>query len=434
MANAATRQGGHDAAGAALSGRPRRGVAAALLSTATLAVVLADDGTPPKEFRIFVAGWNATEKGDFLFDDDAAQATLAAYKDWGVDLMIDLEHQSLDPETPPEPTAKDARGWCNLELRSDGSLWAVNVTWTPDGIARLTQKRQRYVSPAFAYDAERRVTQIVNVAITAMPATHNTPALIAASTTSKVAKMSALSPKLVQSALEAVAAKDAKTGLTVLQQILGALLGGASDDGPESGTPGAPPDAGAAGGDTTAAGAAPGAGGDDAKKKDNMAAAARMAMALTGKTDPGEAMAELTRRSKVAVDLEAREATLASDRKALEAGERRTLVGALVKLGVEIPATAWSDDKGTVPCDRLTKEPIAELRTRVEKLTAAGAGRAGAIAPPAGGDGALDAKGGKEFTTPLGVVTLSKRELDMCAELKVKPEDYAARMAGKKAG
>lgn len=137
----------------------------------------------PTEFRLFVKGWNETENGNFLFDDAAAKQVLAAHRKWGVDLMIDLEHQSLDPSIAPDPTAKDARGWCTLELREDGSLWAVQVKWTADGAKRLSEKRQRYVSPAFHVDPEtKRVSAIINVAITAIPATHDTPALVAAST------------------------------------------------------------------------------------------------------------------------------------------------------------------------------------------------------------------------------------------------------------
>lgn len=136
---------------------------------------------PPTQFRLFVKGWNDTENGRYLFDETAAASVMAAYKKWGVDLAIDLEHQMLEEGIASDPTAKDARGWCNLELRDDGSLWAVNVKWTEDGAARLTEKRQRYISPAFAYDEKtRRVSQIVNMAITAMPATHETPALVAA--------------------------------------------------------------------------------------------------------------------------------------------------------------------------------------------------------------------------------------------------------------
>jgi phage I-like protein len=107
---------------------------------------------------------------------------MAAYRSWGVDLAIDLEHQMLEvePGTSPDPTARDARGSCKLELRN-GELWAFGVTWTPDGAQRLQQKRQRYVSPAFDADTKtKRVLKMINVAITSIPATHHTPALVAA--------------------------------------------------------------------------------------------------------------------------------------------------------------------------------------------------------------------------------------------------------------
>jgi len=109
-----------------------------------------------------------------------------------------------------------------------------------------------------------------------------------------------------------------------------------------------------------------------------------------------------------------------------------------VKLGVELPATAWSDTAGTVPCDRLAAEPIADLRSRVEKLTA-GLKPGGAHRPPAEGAGdsgsssSSSGTGDKEFTLANGVVVkLSAREVAMCDELKVKPEAYAAQKAGKK--
>jgi phage I-like protein len=135
--------------------------------------------SPAREFRLFAAGWNDTEKGRYLFDDEAAKATMSAYQRHSVDRMIDLEHLSLDDENPNfDP---DARGWCKLELRN-GELYAVDVRWTADGEARLREKRQRYISPAFAYNKEtKRVTKVLNIALTAMPATWGTSALIAAS-------------------------------------------------------------------------------------------------------------------------------------------------------------------------------------------------------------------------------------------------------------
>ncbi len=139
------------------------------------AVAFSGNG-PPTEFRLFKAGPNDTAKGVFLFDARAAALVMAAANRWGVDLMIDLEHRSLDSGVNHDP---DARGWFRLALRN-GELWAVDVRWTPDGARRLSDRTQRYISPAFATDDAGRVVEIVNVALVAMPATHNTPALIAA--------------------------------------------------------------------------------------------------------------------------------------------------------------------------------------------------------------------------------------------------------------
>lgn len=133
---------------------------------------------PPTEFRIFRKGWNETTKGDALFDDLAAKMVMDEYKRHGVDRSIDLEHLSLDRESPNYDP--DSRGAFNLEVRN-GELWAVNVKWAPDGERRLRAKTQRYISPFFFLGAKsRRVTSVYNVAICSTPATHDAPALVAA--------------------------------------------------------------------------------------------------------------------------------------------------------------------------------------------------------------------------------------------------------------
>lgn len=487
-------------------------------ATAILALEPKADGTLPSEFRLFVKGWNETENGSYLFDEAAAASVMESYKAWGVDLMIDLEHQALDAVASADPTARDARGWCNLELRDDGSLWAVNVKWTADGAARLTEKRQRYVSPAFGFETEsRRVTNIINVAITAIPATHDTPELVAArretkdarklsaglafdavrfaiekalyarfgtpsdpyccgasiwvcdvfdasvvyerdgklfeidyvligttatlgaaptevirsytaaptttpaatpaTTTNKRrrAKLAAgektMDPQLISKAVDALEANDAAAALEILKAILVKAAGGeaASDPG-ENAEP-----------DPTATNAADGSATDgEDPKKDQAMAAARLAKSLTGKSDVAEAMAELGRRSKLALELEEREAKLSADREKLDAGERRRLVGQLVKLGVEIPATAWADEKGTVPCERLAKEPIESLRDRVAKLSAPGViQRSASVEPPT--------------TTPEAtpsVAALTPEQKAICAELGCKPEDFVTLSRG----
>jgi phage I-like protein len=135
----------------------------------------------PTEFMIFAPGEIETTKGTDIFDAEAARSVLAHYAAEGVDLPVDLEHDSL-LGAGMRADEKDARGWFKLELRSDGSLWAVDVKWTPDGERRLREKTQRYISPAFTRDTETgRITRLLNVAIVSMPATHDAAPLVAAS-------------------------------------------------------------------------------------------------------------------------------------------------------------------------------------------------------------------------------------------------------------
>lgn len=133
----------------------------------------------PTEFRIFKRGVNTSVKGTFLFDAQAAKDVMADFAKHGADIMIDLEHLSLDEES--KAYDPDARGWCRLAVRN-GELWATQVRWTPDGAARLSDRKQRYISPTFLYDkATRRVFSIHNAAICGAPALDNMPALVEAS-------------------------------------------------------------------------------------------------------------------------------------------------------------------------------------------------------------------------------------------------------------
>lgn len=135
----------------------------------------------PTRFRIFSAGMNETSKGPVLFDKEAAAMVMGQYAKEGVDIMIDLEHQSLDADDRSRPDAPDARGWLKLNVTSEGELWAESVTWTADGKERVLGKKQRYISPVVATDKNDRARYILNVALVAAPATHNAQALIAAS-------------------------------------------------------------------------------------------------------------------------------------------------------------------------------------------------------------------------------------------------------------
>lgn len=177
----------------------------------------------PKEFRLFKAGANPTTRGTDLFDAQAARAVMTAYRRQGVDLMIDLNHDSLDSAARRQRSdAGDAMGWFKLEVRR-GELWAVDVRWTPGGEARLRAKKQRYVSPAFMRDASGRVVELVNVGLVAMPATHEAPELIAASRLGRTS--SAVISTRVPVALRArIYEGAARSGVQVGAYVRGLLL------------------------------------------------------------------------------------------------------------------------------------------------------------------------------------------------------------------
>ncbi|HEY2404767.1 MAG TPA: phage protease [Polyangiaceae bacterium] len=170
---------------------------------------------PPAEFRIFAAGANATAKGTFLFDAQAARSVMADAAQRGVDLAIDLEHLSLDPKSPNYDP--DARGYFRLALRN-GELWAVGVTWTSDAAARLGARTQRYISPAFTFDDAMRPTALVNVALVAQPATEGAAPLAAS-------RSGVIAARLPNPMLRRVRATAARLGIAPGQLVRVCLAG-----------------------------------------------------------------------------------------------------------------------------------------------------------------------------------------------------------------
>lgn len=146
----------------------------------------------PTEFKLFGWGVNDSSSGAVMLD---RRGVASIFRRRGCrDVMIDLEHLALEKKGPSD--FFDARGWGKLEVRDDG-LYLVNVTWTPDGERRLKEKTQRYVSPAFYVDEKNRVVELVNVALTALPASLHLPALVAASARS-ARKVNNMDPKLLE--------------------------------------------------------------------------------------------------------------------------------------------------------------------------------------------------------------------------------------------
>jgi hypothetical protein len=212
----------------------------------------------------------------------------------------------------------------------------------------------------------------------------------------------AMDPEMLKKALDAIEAGDSNAALEILKGLIAQAAGG---DAAPVDPPADDPDAALA---------------DDPPVEEDMAATAAAAsrlLTLTAKATLGAAVAEVETWRQSHLNADAERAKLDRDRAALEATERRSLVASLVKLGVELPATAWKDSTAKVPCKRLLAEPIAELRARVATFARArpgvltsGATTSGVV-PPAGG---TDAHG------------LTPEQLKICAETGCKPEVFAA--------
>lgn len=146
-----------------------------VIHAALLADANADLASLPTAFRLFVLGKNVTSKGTFVLDKAGLTSVMAAYVDHGIDMSFDYEHQALGA-----PGKSPAAAWFKPEARDDG-LWAVDVRWTPPATEMLRNKEYRFFSPAFATDKQNRITRLINVALTNLPATKNQEALVAAS-------------------------------------------------------------------------------------------------------------------------------------------------------------------------------------------------------------------------------------------------------------
>lgn len=134
-------------------------------------------GVAPAEFRIFPFGQVQTEHGVYWFTPEDAQRVLDAWRRRGVQVPIDYDHEMVSGGKPPFPAA----GWADLQVRPDG-LWAVNVQWTDRAREMLEAREYRYISPAFqteTRDRREHIVDLVNVALTNLPATHHLEPLVA---------------------------------------------------------------------------------------------------------------------------------------------------------------------------------------------------------------------------------------------------------------
>jgi hypothetical protein len=200
-----------------------------------------------------------------------------------------------------------------------------------------------------------------------------------------------MDPELAKKMIAALESGDAAAALEIVKEALASAASG-----------GAPP-ADSAGGEALAD--AP----DPEVDADEPVAAAQLAQLAkaTGHKSVGALVAAL---SGGLAEIE----KFRGEQAATELIARRELVADLVKLGVELPATAWEGKaEDRKPVARLMAEPIADLRTRVAMLSK-GVKPRNPEPPPSG-------KGDPS--------TLSASELAACKKAGITPEEYIQRKA-----
>lgn len=271
-----------------------------------------------------------------------------------------------DPATPPEGATAEQAARQVVETVVHELLHLHFAAFGTSSPAEIAHEEQVVWALAEALINAKDTPAEAMLARAALVAIDRSTAKVRAAKAQEKENM--LDPKLALEGLKIVTAKDAKGALDLLGRLLASALGGEVPPDPED----APPPAGDGGADETTepAPAAAAARVVVAPPADeSLVALGRAALALTGVSDPGEAIAEIARRSALAVDLEQREASVARDRAVLELTERKALVASLVKVGAETPATSGLATGTLAP--RLMSEPIAELRARVAAMTAA---------------------------------------------------------------
>lgn len=157
-------------------------------------------------------------------------------------------------------------------------------------------------------------------------------------------------PELLKKVLEALTAGDAAAALELLKEIVASAVAG------DAGEPAADPSVNA----LAESAAAPAATTDPAAQDDKaMASALRQ---ITCRQSAGEAIAALKEMYGTVQSLNA-------DHARVDNASRIELVGDLVKLGVETPATAWEGEPENMkPVARLSAEPVESMRNRIAIL------------------------------------------------------------------
>ena len=133
--------------------------------------------TAPTEILLFAAGLTTTTKGPVVYDVEAGVMVLEAFQRRGLDrIPIDIAHGMLEHGGTTEQ--HKAFGWFKLRADETG-LYATDIEWTDEGRALVESRAFRFFSPVILHDQASRVVEVINLALTNLPATNNQRPLVA---------------------------------------------------------------------------------------------------------------------------------------------------------------------------------------------------------------------------------------------------------------
>lgn len=142
-------------------------------------------------------GLNKSPKGDFLVDELAWKSVEARFnlRD-GVDLVVDFDHQTEGgPYASPDGRAP-AAGWIKALRYEPGEGIIASVEWRDEARTLIRSKAYRYPSGVYRINREtNRVTEIVSVAMTNIPATRGIRPLAASVKPTGVKQETDIMPK-----------------------------------------------------------------------------------------------------------------------------------------------------------------------------------------------------------------------------------------------
>lgn len=130
----------------------------------------------PTSYWLFRAGETSTEYGPIYWTERSAAACAEAASRRGTEFNFDYDHLSVKPAAVGNGRAA---GWAAREITPAG-FRVVGVTWTAPARAAILGREYRYLSPfALVDEKTREIVDVINCALTNLPATHGAQLLLA---------------------------------------------------------------------------------------------------------------------------------------------------------------------------------------------------------------------------------------------------------------